>query len=428
MIAGWRRRGLASAQRSKRRTIALVVVLAVLALVVAEVAADVVNADRRAAAVTSSTFVVEVVPVIDESNMLASIMHLVHNGATSLNRKALELTLGRLVTGTADNLDQLGTLGIPAPTARSQQLLEAALASRSSGARLLTGGISVATGPMAASSGAVGTSLDSSTSRARARATSLVVRAGRELIRSDQEYRAFVRSLPRGSGRERLPTSVWVTFPASWSKTAASAWVTRLASAQRLQVRQDLVIVAVSLQPPVVRITGLPTTTTTSTTSTSATTSTTTSTTIPASTSSSTTTSTTTTTIPTIATTTTVQLPPSGSTSVLPPTNRISVLLVVANAGNVSLSRVWASASLVPEPNGEAAKRSPPASSASLRIGRLPPGASVEVTLPPLVVESGSSYVLWASVGTGPLPRHSVTGPPVGVGQTEKVRIRVAMG
>jgi len=63
-----------------------------------------------------------------------------------------------------------------------------------------------------------------------------------------------------------------------------------------------------------------------------------------------------------------------------------------------------------------------------VRIGRLSPGASVEVTLPPLVVVSGSTYALWASVGTGPIPRRSVMKPPVGVGHTEKVRIRVAMG
>ena len=78
-----------------------------------------VDAGRRAAGVTAQTFVAGVIPVIDESTTLAATMHLVRAEATSFDRIALERALGSLVAGTSDNVAQLQTLGIPAPTARS---------------------------------------------------------------------------------------------------------------------------------------------------------------------------------------------------------------------------------------------------------------------------------------------------------------------
>jgi hypothetical protein len=120
-----------------------------------------------------------------------------------------------------------------------------------------------------------------------------------------------------------------------------------------------------------------------------------------------------------------MQLPPLGSTSVLPPTGRVSVVLVVANAGNAAISGIWAAASVVPQPPG--AYKSATHSTA-LRIGRLAPGSSVVVTLPPLDVSSGRSYTLFASIGTGGLPGGPVTAPPAGVGQIDQVNIKVASG
>jgi hypothetical protein len=63
-----------------------------------------------------------------------------------------------------------------------------------------------------------------------------------------------------------------------------------------------------------------------------------------------------------------------------------------------------------------------------VRIGRLAPGASVEVTLSPLAVVAGDAYELWASVGTGSLPVGPVTSPSNGAGQTDEVKIKVASG
>jgi hypothetical protein len=66
--------------------------------------------------------------------------------------------------------------------------------------------------------------------------------------------------------------------------------------------------------------------------------------------------------------------------------------------------------------------------SGAIRIGRLAPGESVEVTLPALAVATGGVYTLWVSVGVGSLPKGPVVSPLSGVGQIERVRIKVAPG
>jgi len=436
MTEGWRRGTFPSSRRPTRRVVAAIAGVIVLAVVVAQVAADVVNSGARASRVAAQTYVAEVIPVIDESTMLASTVHLVRESATSLDRTALEADLGNLVAGTSDNLAQLGSLGVPAPSPRSEDLLRALLALRALAARTLTGAIALAIGPEAfsgssasSSGGGSGSSTPpSSVAQARARAVKLIVQAGLEMVISDRDYRSFVSSLPHASGRGRLPSSRWVTYSASWTEASATSWVAQLSSTTALQIRYDLSIVAVTVQPPVVRITGLPTTTTiatTTSTSTSTSTSTTTLSTVPVTvTPSSTSTSTTST-----SSSTTLQLPPLGSTSVLPPTHQLSVVLVVANSGNVQISGIWAAASVVPDLSaGESPTSRAPSRSTAVRVGLLQPGASVEVNLPPLGVVAGDAYKLWVSIGTGSLPRAPVTGPPKGVGQIDEVKIKVASG
>ena len=404
----------------------------VLAVVVAQVAADVVNSGTRASRVAAQTYVAEVIPVIDESTKLASTVHLVRESATALGRTALEADLGDLVAETSDNLAQLGSLGVPAPSPRSGDLLQAVLAARALAARTLTGAIALAIGPEAFSAGSTSSSgggsgsstLPSSAAPVRARAVRLVVQAGLEMTISDRDYRSFASSLPRASGRDRLPSSRWITQSASWAEASATSWVARLSSAPALQIRSDLSIVAVTVQPPVVRITGLPTTTFATTTSTSTTTLPT----VPVTGTSPTSTSTSTTSTST-STSTTLQLPPLGSVSVLPPTHQLSVVLVVANSGNVQISGIWAAASVVPDLSASGRPTSgAPSRSTALRVGLLQPGSSVEVNLPPLSVVAGDAYNLWVSVGTGSLPRAPATTPPKGVGQIDEVKIKVASG
>ena len=426
MTAGKRRGSFPSARRSTRRVVLVIVGVVVFAIVVAEVAADVVNSGAIAARVAAQTYVAEVVPVIDESSMLAATMSLVRNGTGSLDRTGLEADLGRLVAGTSASVAELGTLGVAAPISRSAQLLKATLTDRADAARTLTGAIELAIGPAASAGGSAVSALPASVVRARARAATLIINAGGELMSSDRDYRSFVTSLPRSSKSDRLPVSKWVTQPALWGAAPVTTWVAQLSGGAKLRIHEVLSIVAVTVQPPVVRITGLPTATTfATTTSTSTSTSTTTTlTTIPGTTTSPTTTATST---PTSSTTTPLQLPPLESTSVLPPTHQVSVVLVVANAGNAQISGVWAAASVVAE---SAVSRNPgsssPIHSTAVGIGGLAPGSSVEVTLRPLAVAAGDSYELWVSVGTGQLPARPVTSPSKGVGQTDEVRIRVA--
>jgi hypothetical protein len=417
MTAGWRRGTFPSTRRPTRRVVALIAGAIVFAIVVAQVAADVVDSGKRASRVAAQTYVAEVVPVIDESTMLASTVHLVRDRAVSLARMALEADLGSLVAETSANLAQLGSFGEPAPTARSQELLRATLVGRALAARLLTGAIALAIGPKARFVSSTG-----------ARAAKLIVEAAQEMGISDRDYGNFVSSLPRTSGRDRLPASRWVTHPASWTKASVTSWVARLSSTPALQIRDELSIVAITVQPPVVRITGLPTTTTlvttASTSAASASTSTTTLVTGPGTTTSSTTTSTSTT-----STSTTLQLPPMSSTSVLPPTQKLAVVLVIANSGNIQISDIWAAASVVPDLSaGGHSTSGARTHSTVVRIGLLEPGASVEVILPALGVVAGDTYRLWAAIGTGSLPRGPVTSQPEGVGQIDEVRIKVASG
>ena len=120
-----------------------------------------------------------------------------------------------------------------------------------------------------------------------------------------------------------------------------------------------------------------------------------------------------------------MQLPPPGSDSVLPPTTTIQVLLVVANAGNVIESPVWASATVQPDASSFGKAKVPPINTVGSRIRRLAAGASKAVRMPKLSVEPGGSYTLSVSVGLGALPSGPVNSTN-GVGQTDTVRITVA--
>lgn len=167
MTAGWRRRSFPPACRSPRRVVLVVVCVLVLAIIVGEVAADVVNSGSLAGRVAAQTYVAEVIPVVEESTMLASLMRLVRNDATSLDRTGLEADLGRLVIGTSTNLAELGTLGVPAPSSRSGQLLKDTLAAHAEAARTLTGAVELAIGPSPSSPGKDGSGPPTSVVQAR---------------------------------------------------------------------------------------------------------------------------------------------------------------------------------------------------------------------------------------------------------------------
>jgi len=367
----------------------------VVAIVIGEVTADVVNSAGPASVMSDRTYAVAVVPIIDESTSLLPWLTDVRTHTLSLGRLGIESALGRLVTGSTDLQQQLANLGIPAPSTRTARLLTSVFATRTAGARAVAGGIALAIGP------------NQSSKLASAR----LMTAAADIERSDSDYRQFVASLPSYVTRYvALPASQWYQSD-QWSSSAVGQFATLLDSTPALRVRESLVILAVALSPPALRLSGLPTTTTTTTTTSTSTTSTTTTsttttttTTIPGATTSSTlpvTSTSSTTTTSTTTTTTTLQIPPPGSVSWFQPTSRISVQVVIANAGDVPASQVKVTASLTPVESGRhhrGTSQGPPESVGKV-VMALAAGGSLDVTLPPLACKPGDRYDLSVRVG-----------------------------
>jgi hypothetical protein len=426
MIARSRRRrrsGLPPAHRSRKTLVAALVGVVVVCIAIGEVAADVVNSGAPSALTEERSYVAAVVPVIDESSSLVSWLAEVRDRPASLGREGLLDALAHLVSGSADVEQQLASLGIPAPSVRSNELLSSVFADRAQAARTLTGAVSAALSQHGAGAGTALSRMESASS---------------EIARSDREYRAFVRSIPPDArkGTVPLPVSSWDTS-AAWTPSALRRYVTRLSSDAGLALRHDLSILAVTVQPPVLRVTPTTTTTTSTTTTTTTTTSstTTTTTTFPGESTTTTVprrTTTTTTTTSTSTTTTTLQVPPPNSTSWLAPTNRLTAIVVIANGGNVADEGVVLSATLTPLPSKRpprsghgrtsGSKKSvskavtlPPPGLVSHRVGTLAAGASLEVTLPAFRVRSGVVYLL----------KVTLAAPGGGRGQSDSESVRI---
>lgn len=408
MLARLRRRpGLPTGRRPVRRIVGWCVLVAALGIVVGEVAADVVSSSGAADAMQGRTFASAVAPIIAESTALRFWITEVRRDPLRLGHAGIDAALGRLVAGCDDEVQQFDTLGIAAPNAAAERLVDGVLTLRLRAARALTGAVASALAP-GASAAAVASQLDA---------------VGRSFALSDGRYRRFLASLPRQVRRSaRLRPSVWAGS-ADWSRASNLAYAELLVRTPSLHGARAVSIVAVALEPPALRISGLPTTTTSTTTTTSSTTSTTTTTTttttLPGATTTSSTTSTTTTTTTTTTTsttTTTLQVPPPGSTSWLPPTSSLYVIVVVANGGGSPASHVVVQASAAPIPRHhkrtKLASPLPPTASSSGVIGYLGAGSSVELRLPALRVSPGYAYVLKVRLGT----------------QVDTIRLEVAQG
>ncbi len=334
MIPGRRHAGLDLGRRRRPRFALWGALLLVVAIVIGEVTADVVNSGGRSAEVAAKSYAAGVVPIIEESTTLRLWLTDVRRNAVRLGRLGVETALGRLVAGTHNLELQLASLGIPPPGPRTARLLSDVLTGRATAARLVTEGVALAIGP----------------SRDVPGATATLVRAGAAMAGSDGDYSRFLSSLPSYVRRSvSMPSSAWDS-PPEWTATALAGFAALLARSASLLVHRSLLIVAVSLEPPALRIVGLPAPvgSTTGTTTSSTTTSTTT---LPGGVTSSslpgvTTTSLPSTTSTTSTTTTTLQVPPAGSVSCLQPTRRLRVDVVVANAGNVAAAHVVVSATL----------------------------------------------------------------------------------
>ena len=114
-----RRRGLQVARRSKGRVAAWIATVVVAAIVIGEVAADVVNSSGPASVMSDRTYAAAVVPIIDESTALLPWLTDVRTKPVSLGRAGIESALGHLVSGSANVELQLAQLGIAPPSARA---------------------------------------------------------------------------------------------------------------------------------------------------------------------------------------------------------------------------------------------------------------------------------------------------------------------
>jgi len=377
-MLGPRSRRTPETHRRDHRRIAIGAAIGIVAaVVVGEVINDIVNSSPPAARRTEATWIAAVAGIIAESNTLAQTLHAVRAHATdgaSYDRETLELALSDLARASSGQATAFETLGFQAPSAMAGTLVADALTGRADGLSELAHGVMLAL------------------SARNAAATSTLAAAGARLVAADSAYRHAVKLVGHRNVDSGLPDSAWITSPGQWSSSTVGAWARTLSAAPNLQAAPAIAIVAVTLEPPPLRITGLPTTTlpSTSSTTTSSTTTTTTavgsSTTVPATTST-TTSTTTTSTLP--GPTTTSQIPPSGSLSIIAATRHVRVIAVIQNTGNVEIRGARVVVLLVPT-----SRSAHQLTSAKQTVPLLEPGASAYLVFAKLPVTRSSSYKL----------------------------------
>ena len=426
-----RRRALPPTRREHWHVVIVVVVVLLVFLLVGEIVNEVVKSSSGVDQRTDRTWAAGVAAIVDDSNATVSTLHAIRAHATDrteFDRVTLELALERLERSAERDARAYNSLDLAAPTARADALVAGVFNLRLAGAENLARGVELAI------SRPGGTSTIPE-------AGQLLETAGSRFLAADAGYRALLAALRGDAATRSLPSSVWVLSPGVWSASAAVVWASELRVAPSLVFAPALSIVAVTLVPPPLDITGLPTTTTTTTTT--STTLATTTTTLPVmttlpgtattgagpgharrhatSTTSSTTTSvvaptastspararptTTTSTLP--ATTTTLQIPPAGSVSVVAATRQLEIVVIVENTGDTTARGADVTAVLTPTPSSHTGAARV---SAGHKLATFAPGVSQYVVMPKLAVRRGTGYelVVTASVPAGPTARRSI--------------------
>jgi len=366
-------------RRVRRRVAAAAAGLAVLGLVIGELAVQVERSGAPSSRRASASYVAAASPLLEESAQLAPVLRALRQDGPTMQRQALEAELALLRQASSQEEAAGARLSLAPPSRAAASLLGAVLEDRSAGVRLVAAGLEAAMGPD-------GPGL--------AQALRDLEAAGRRLLAADAAYRRLLETLPGGAGA--LPRGGWIAAPSAWRPAALASWARALASSPTLRAQPALQILAVSLQPPPVRVRGLAppvTTTTTPTTSTATTTTSTASATGPSPTKAPTTTTSSRGHAPTppsttvAPTTSTLQLPPAGSVAELAGTATVRVAVVVRNAGNVALSGVRVRAALA-----ELGRAAVVASTAEVRS--LAAGGSRYLLVGPLDVRTGARYEL----------------------------------
>ena len=319
MLAGRYRQG-ASGPRPKGRLVLIGLGGVVLAIVLAEVFYQVANSSQGAARREASSWSAGVSGILAQSGALSIELHDVRQLKSLPNRVAMTNLLDDLAHESVQCLSQLNALSLGAPSRRQNLLAHHVLQARARGVLLLRSAINALTTPgSSAASGA-----------------SLFVQAGASFESADQD----LARLSRQSKGEIVGASKWISSPSAWNTAAAARFAHNLSVNRLYLLRHGLKLVALSLAPAPLRITGLPTTT--STTSTTL---------VGASGPSGVVVSSTTTLVKlprkTVATPTTLQIPPVSAVAVMGPIGTVRAVVVLANSGNTDEQAITISAHLV---------------------------------------------------------------------------------
>ncbi len=388
-------------RRSKRRIAGAIVATLVLALVLGETINDVVKSSNGARMRALASWEAVASPLIVEENALTTTLESFRLQGAVRTRAEDDASLALLGNLTDRERHALDSIVLGPPNARAGALLTSIVSDRAAAIDSIEAGYGRATAPP----------------HDIASASASFAAAGRSLIRADVAYRSLLSDLKVVGGRGLFPpSSWWDTDGAEWSAQGAARFAAALAFAHDLTALSSIDLVAVSVLPRPLHISGLPATPTTTTT-TSTTTSTTT--TVPISSTGvtgvtgitggtgfapTTTTSTTTTTVPIERL---PQVVPPGALADIPPTAVLAVTAIVRDPGNVPLTGVTVAISLTTEGKGSPAVHT---RSSSLTLGTIGATRSKFVNGPTFTVTSSvSRYLLRVTVTADGVPTVSRT-------------------
>jgi hypothetical protein len=194
-------------------------------------------------------------------------------------------------------------------------------------------------------------------------AVQAITGVGQQLIQSDHAYQQVRRTLATIPGGKRLPASIWVPSPVLWGAGAVQTMVNQLTSSPTLAPTVDVVLVAVSVTPPL-----LP---------------------------------------PVPSVNGQQQAPPLAAGAIpIPPTCTVAVTAVVRNEGTVVVTKLPVRATVQPLSGG--------AAFLVKKAVTLGPGASLAVALPAMPVQPATAYSLTVTLDppsgqAGPVGQQSAT-------------------
>ncbi len=298
------------------------------------------------------SFAAQVRVLIDQSNQVGAQLRTVVSQAPGYNRTELSQALDSIVAG-ADAVER-STPDVSAIDARITDDFVAAMVDRATAASLFRRAVDglLRLTPTPDSQSSVQGSPYPPPVVTVAQADHELSTAGSLLVGADTSYREAQRLFARAPGGSRLNNSVWVPSSVVWSASNVGTLVDQLSSAPNLQMRVEVDLVAVALDPPV-----LPP--------------------------------------PPASSAGQPQAPPipQGSSEV-PPTCTLSVTAVVRNQGSVVVKRVAVQASAQEVRGG--------APFVVKKLVTLAPARSAALALPAIPVAPGSTYNLTVNLGSPP--------------------------